>query len=50
MIAIIKDKLGNGLIATLPEKTCAFVSVITRIELLSYPKLTVQEELSVQGI
>jgi predicted nucleic acid-binding protein len=44
MIAIIKSKLENGPIASLPASIKALVSVITKIELLSYPKLTITEE------
>ena len=43
MIAIIKDKIGNSPIASLPVNINALVSVITRIELLSYPNLSASE-------
>jgi len=44
MIAIIKNKIGNGPIASLPVNINALVSVITRIELLSYPDLSASED------
>jgi len=44
MIAIIKNKIGNGSLASLPENINAMISVITRIELLSYPDLSASEE------
>jgi predicted nucleic acid-binding protein len=44
MIAIIKNKLENRRIASLPASINALVSVITKIELLSYPNLTGMEE------
>ena len=43
MIAIIKNKIENGPIASLPVNINALVSVITRIELLSYPDLSASE-------
>jgi len=43
MIAIIKNKIENGPIASLPLNINALVSVITRIELLSYPNLSASE-------
>jgi predicted nucleic acid-binding protein len=44
MIAIIKNKIENGPIASLPVNINALISVITRIELLSYPNLSASED------
>ena len=44
MIAIIKNKFENGPTVSLPANINALISVITRIELLSYPELTAMEE------
>jgi len=43
MIAIIKNKIENGPITSLPANINALISVITRIELLSYPNLSASE-------
>jgi predicted nucleic acid-binding protein len=48
MIAIIKYKLGNGPLVSLPASINAVVSVITKIELLAYPNLSPLEDFQIR--
>jgi len=50
MIAIIKNQIGNGSIVSLPANINAMVSVITRIELLSYPDLSASEDQQIRKL
>jgi len=48
MIAIIKHKLGNESLISLPANINAAVSIITKIELLAYPNLSPPEEFQIR--
>jgi predicted nucleic acid-binding protein len=43
-IGFVKGLLGTALTASLPADGKIFISVITRIEALAYPRMTTQEE------